>query len=149
MANKPVRRIRILFIDDDGSIRIFAAVMFKDALFDIRVAADTREADNYLKKGTFDVIVCDVMMPGEDGIQYCNRLKQAGQAIPFIFLSAVGTPDSVNQGLAAGANAYFIKPFDARELQKRIVDMVMPSLGDHKSLSDPNDTKKRTNWWNR
>src|SRR5438128_289726 len=138
MATKPPRRIRVLFIDDDGSIRIFAAAMFNDALFDIRVAADTREADNYMKSISFDVIVCDVMMPAEDGIQFCNRLKKAGNTLPFVFLSAVSTPDTVNLGLAAGANAYFVKPFDARELQQRIISLVASSIGDLKLPSHPN-----------
>jgi len=144
MTATPTKKVRLLFIDDDGSIRIFAAVMFNNAIFDIKVAENTREADDWLKKASFDVIVCDVMMPEEDGIHYCNRLKKSGNSIPFLFLSAVGTPQSVQAGIASGALAYFIKPFDARELQQRIL-----ALAGTSHILPPTTPKKTHRWFNR
>jgi DNA-binding response OmpR family regulator len=108
-------------------MRIFASVLFNNQLFEITIAEDTRMADGFLKFESFDIIVCDVMMPGEDGIRFCNRLKKSGNATPFIFLSAVSHPDMVKMGLTAGANAYFVKPFDAKELQNKIVSLVLSS----------------------
>ena len=148
MPPTPEKKIRVLFIDDDGNIRIFASVMFSSQLFEITVAEDTLQADAFLKNGSFDMIVCDVMMPNEDGIQFCNRLKKAGNSTPFIFLSAVSQPETVNKGLVAGANAYFIKPFDALELQRKIVSLVMPR-GTTRPSSDPKEPKKPTHWFRR
>jgi DNA-binding response OmpR family regulator len=84
------------------------------------------------------------MMPDEDGIHYCNRLKKSGNSIPFVFLSAVGTPDSVQSGIASGASAYFIKPFDARELQQKILALAGTSL-----TLPTNLPKKTHRWFNR
>ena len=144
MSALPPRKVRLLFVDDDGSIRIFAGVMFNNGIFEITVAASTREADELLKKASFDIIVCDVMMPDENGIQYCNRLKKSGNSIPFVFLSAVGTTDSVQSGLASGALAYFIKPFDAQELQQKILALVGTSV-----TLPTNPPKKIHRWFNR
>jgi DNA-binding response OmpR family regulator len=142
------RRIRVLFIDDDGSIRVFAAAMFNERTFDIKVAASTKEADGFLSKMTFDIIVCDVMMPDEDGLHYCNRLKTSGNKIPFIFLSAISRPEAVQQGLASGANAYFIKPFDARELQTKIIRLVASTVK-LKPAPPDKEPKGKMKWFGR
>jgi len=147
----PTRKIRVLFIDDDGSIRIFAEAMFNNHIFDITVAADAKQADFIMKTASFDAIVCDVMMPGEDGIEFCNRLKKTGNSVPFVFLSAVSDPNVIQKGLVTGAHAYFVKPFDSRELQKRIIDLVRSQ---NRSASrtperSSKETSKLSRWFNR
>ena len=84
------------------------------------------------------------MMPYENGIEYCNRLKKSGNSIPFIILSAVAHSESVRTGLASGAAAYFVKPFDAVELQQNILALAGASL----SLPEK-PPKKTHNWFNR
>src|SRR5438552_12675699 len=103
-----MNKIRVLFIDDDGSVRILAGALFNNDLFSIEIAANTEQADHLLRTNTFDVIVCDILMPGEDGIHYCNRIKKAGNKVPFIFLSALSQPELVSKGLGAGARAYLV-----------------------------------------
>ena len=68
----------------------------------------------------FDVVVLDVMLPGKDGFTVMSEMRQAGQFIPTLMLTARGHPDDVLQGFAAGADDYLTKPFDLAILIARI-----------------------------
>jgi len=119
-----MKTIRVLFIDDDQSSRLLAEAVFKHAKFDVALAADAQEAEKILLERSFDVIVCDVMMPGENGIDFCRRIKQSGNKTPFLFLSALDGAKLVSQGLMIGAMAYLYKPFDPMELPRKILALV-------------------------
>src|SRR5262249_49427991 len=87
-----------------------------------------------------DLIVCDVMMPDEDGITFCSRLKRAGSSIPMLILSALGDPETIRKGLSSGANQYLVKPFDIIELQKCMLAMAgrkSPDARNPKPASSP------------
>src|SRR5438105_3408029 len=105
-------RIKALFIDDDGSVRVLASAMLNSHIFETLLAGSAAEAQDILNNTPVDIIVCDVMMPEEDGIQFCIRLRKGGNKTPFLFLSAIGLSQSVASGLAAGADAYLVKPFE-------------------------------------
>ena len=119
----PKAPINVLFIDDDSSLQLLATTMLNSRLFNVLGALNTKEADKMLKERKIELIICDVMMPDEDGISYCNRLKKAGSSIPFLILSAVGDPRVVARGFQAGADQYLVKPFDLVELQKQMLQM--------------------------
>jgi two-component system phosphate regulon response regulator OmpR len=68
----------------------------------------------------FDMLVLDVMMPGESGLELVAALRQAGNAVPVLMLTARGAPDDRVAGLEAGVDDYLAKPFDPRELALRI-----------------------------
>ncbi len=116
--------IKVLFIDDDDSLQLLAAAMLDGRIFRVLTAKSTKEADRLLSQNRVDLIVCDVMMPEEDGLTFCSRLQQRGNKIPLMILSAVGDPKSVQQGIALGADQYLVKPFDIHELQRRMLAMV-------------------------
>ena len=80
--------------------------------------------DKLLARERFDVLVLDVMMPGEDGLSICRRLPARGETIPIVMLTARGDPLDRIIGLEMGADDYLPKPFNPRELLARIQALV-------------------------
>ena len=116
----------ILIIDDDRDIRKVLGEYLRQHGFRTSVAADGKEMDRVLATANVDLIVMDVMMPGEDGFTICGRLQQSGR-IPIILLTArVESTDRV-VGLELGADDYVTKPFEPRELVARIKSVLRRS----------------------
>jgi DNA-binding response OmpR family regulator len=130
-------RIQVLFIDDDPSLQTLAKAMLNSDTFEFINASRTAEADKILGLRHVDIIVCDVMMPDEDGLQFCRRLRKRGDKTPFLFLSAVSNPQSIQEGLDAGASDYLVKPFDIMELQRKLYAMLKKMTS---TLSTPKPT---------
>lgn len=105
----------ILVVDDDRDIRHLLARTLEDEGYGVTTAADTREMDGVLAKQRVDLVLLDVMMPGEDGISACTRItREGGPAV--IFLSALGDELDRVTGLEVGAGHYLAKPCSAREV---------------------------------
>jgi two-component system OmpR family response regulator len=111
---------RILVVDDDPGIRDSIARFLGQHGFAVDVAAAPEEMRARLARTRYDLIVLDVMMPGEDGLTALRRLAQDGPAPPVIMLSAVGTDVDRIVGLEMGADDYLVKPCNPRELLARI-----------------------------
>lgn len=109
----------ILIVDDHREIRDAVTRYLERNGFRATAAKDAIEMDTKLAKGAFDLIVLDVMMPGEDGISVCRRLS-AGSRIPILMLTALGEEMDRIIGLEVGADDYLAKPFNPRELLARI-----------------------------
>lgn len=109
----------ILVVDDDREIRDLTARFLRKHGYRVDDAANGREMDSRLANGNFDLIVLDLMMPGEDGLSICRRLR-AETAIPIIMLTALGEETDRIVGLEMGADDYLPKPFNPRELLARI-----------------------------
>jgi two-component system OmpR family response regulator len=109
---------KILVVDDDAGIR----TAIRDYLdgFGVRtiLAADAVEMERVLATEGVDLIVLDVMMPGEDGLAVCRR--RGGGGVPILVLSALGDPADRIVGLELGASDYLAKPFEPRELLARV-----------------------------
>ena len=113
----------ILIVDDDEEIR--ELLQERLSAYDLSVAAvgDGEAMFRELSARSFDLIVLDVMLPGEDGLALCRRLRSPGSAhekIPVIFVTALGDPTDRIVGLELGADDYLAKPFQTRELVARI-----------------------------
>ncbi|WP_417519509.1 response regulator [Minwuia sp.] len=113
------RRPHILIVDDDREIRDLLARFLVRHDFRVDTAADGKEMDRVLAGGRFDLIVLDLMMPGEDGLAICRRLR-ADSNIPILMLTALGEEADRIVGLEIGADDYLPKPFNPRELLARI-----------------------------
>ena len=113
-------KTRILVVDDDLRLRDLLNRYLSGQGFTVHVAQDAAAMDKLLARERFDLIVLDLMMPGEDGLSVCRRLRGAKDAIPIIMLTAKG--DDVDRiiGLELGADDYLPKPFNPRELVARI-----------------------------
>lgn len=109
----------VLVVDDDREIRDLTARFLRDHGFRTSVAANGREMDAALADGRFSIVVLDLMMPGEDGLAICRRLR-SGSSLPIIMLTALGEETDRIVGLELGADDYLAKPFNPRELLARI-----------------------------
>ena len=111
---------KILMVDDDVRMRELLQRYLTEQGFDIKTVADAKEMDAALALDSVDLLVLDLMLPGEDGLAICRRLRANNVSTPVIMLTARG--DEVDRiiGLEMGADDYLPKPFNPRELLARI-----------------------------
>lgn len=109
----------ILVVDDDREIRDLLSRVLKKYDFRVTVAADGREMKKALQDWKIDLIILDLMLPGEDGLSLC-RNHRAHSNIPIIMLTALGEEADTILGLEMGADDYLAKPCNPRELLARI-----------------------------
>ena len=109
----------ILVVDDDIRLRNLLSRFLKESGFRVSVAEDAAGARAHLDGLVFDLIVLDVMMPGEDGIVLTRSLRQDND-VPILLLTAMGESEDRITGLESGADDYLTKPFEPRELLLRI-----------------------------
>lgn len=109
----------ILVVDDDTRLRGLLRRYLSENGFRVTTAHDAAEAREKLQSLAFDLIVLDVMMPGESGIALTDSLRKEGN-LPILLLTAMGEADDRIKGLEAGADDYLPKPFEPRELVLRI-----------------------------
>jgi DNA-binding response OmpR family regulator len=116
---EPTRQPRILVVDDDAGIRDLLGDYLTKQGMEVRTARDGRELDELLPGFEPDLLVMDLMMPGEDGLSLTRRVKTE-RGLPVIMLSARGEDIDRIVGLEVGADDYLAKPFNPRELLARI-----------------------------
>ena len=114
---------RILIADDEAELRALLERYLTEQGLAVRAVPDAAAARRLLERERFDVLVLDVMMPGEDGLALCRRLRSQGETIPILMLTARGDPVDRIVGLEMGAD-YLPKPFNPRELLARLQAMV-------------------------
>ncbi|MBP3731080.1 MAG: response regulator transcription factor [Mailhella sp.] len=119
-SSKPA--LSLLVVDDDEDIRVLMAEYLRQHGFEVHVADGGESMFASVAEQRPDLIVLDIMMPGEDGLALCRRLKASPglEAIPVIFLTALGDTADRVAGLELGADDYVVKPFQPRELLARI-----------------------------
>ncbi len=113
------RAMRIVVVDDDDELRALLVQYLSAAGFDVESAADGVALTALLKRGEPDLIVLDLMMPGEDGLSICRRLRAQSQ-VPILMLTAAGEAIDRVIGIEVGADDYMAKPFMPRELLARV-----------------------------
>ena len=109
----------ILVVEDDREISALVARYLRSNDCRVSLAGDGREMDRHLAEGNFDLIVLDLMLPGEDGLAICRRLRRTTR-LPIVMLTAKGEEIDRIVGLEMGADDYLVKPFNPRELLARI-----------------------------
>ncbi len=109
----------LLVVDDDTRIRDLLKQYLSSNGFRVTVAANSADARNKLEGLDFDLLIIDVMMPGESGIELTRALRSDKQ-VPILMLTALSEIESRVNGLEAGADDYLSKPFDPRELILRV-----------------------------
>ena len=110
----------ILVVDDDARLRALLQRFLTEQGFRVSTAENAATARAALADMAFDLLVLDVMMPGETGLQLTAALRAEGQEVPILMLTARGAPDDRIAGLEQGVDDYLAKPFDPRELALRI-----------------------------
>lgn len=119
----------ILVVDDDREIRSLVAQLLRKHGFRVTDAGDGREMMQAMESGRFDLVVLDLMLPGEDGLSLCRRVR-ASSSMPIIMLTAMGEDTDRIVGLEMGADDYLPKPFNPRELLARIRAVLRRSGGE-------------------
>ncbi|MGT2435156.1 response regulator [Bradyrhizobium betae] len=109
----------VLVVEDDRQTRDLISRYLRDHSFAVSAVTNGKEMDRYLSHNRVDLIVLDLMLPGEDGLSLCRRLR-AGSSTPIIILTAKGEDLDRILGLEMGADDYLPKPFNPRELLARI-----------------------------
>ncbi len=113
------RSQHVLVVEDDREIRTMVMRFLQKRGYRVTVAEDGRAMDRARETARFDLIVLDIMLPGEDGLSICRRLR-AQSSVPVIMLTAAGELTARGVGLEMGADDYIAKPFDPQELLARI-----------------------------
>jgi DNA-binding response OmpR family regulator len=111
---------RLLVVEDDLRLRGLLERYLSEQGFEVIVAGDTVQAEKQRQRQHVDLIVLDLMLPGEDGLSYCRRLRGMGETTPVIMLTARGDEVDRIVGLEIGADDYLPKPGNPRELLARI-----------------------------
>jgi two-component system, OmpR family, response regulator len=109
----------VLFVEDDPEIRALVADLLGQSGFRVTVAQDGEQMDQVMAADPVDLLILDIMLPKEDGISLCRRVRAAGN-LPVIMLTARGSEVDRVVGLEMGADDYLAKPFSSHELVARI-----------------------------
>ena len=118
-ANPPEGE-KILIVDDDPGLRRLLERFLDEQGFRVRAVENVEQMDRLLSRELFQLVVLDLMLPGEDGLSACNRLRASNNQVPIIMLTAKGDEASRIQGLELGADDYLAKPFNPDELMARV-----------------------------
>ena len=119
-AAEPIKgKNRILVVEDDPEMRELVAELLYRHEFEVSTTGNALEMDRMLSRNKFDLMILDLLLPGEDGLSIARRLKET-TSLPIIMLSALDTADDRVSGLDLGADDYVGKPFNPSELIARI-----------------------------
>jgi two-component system, OmpR family, response regulator len=110
----------LLIVDDDADIRELLGQFLVKHQYNVLTANDGIEMFEHLGKASVDLLILDMMLPGDDGITLCRKLQASRHTFPIIMLSAAGEETDRIIGLEVGADDYISKPFNPRELLARI-----------------------------
>ena len=112
--------MRILLAEDERSLSRAVTALLERNHYAVDAVYDGAEALDYLEGGNYDALILDIMMPKMDGMEVLRRLRQEGNSIPVLMLTAKGEVEDKVLGLDSGANDYLTKPFGTDELLARV-----------------------------
>ncbi len=119
--------VEVLLIDDDPDLSIMLRTLLKGQDFQLRAVFSGEEGVEACEASPPDVVILDLLMPGMDGWEVCERIREFSD-VPILILSALGSPGSVARALDAGADDYLIKPVHASLLASRLRALVRRRL---------------------
>jgi two-component system OmpR family response regulator len=133
-----VTMVSILIVDDDAQIRQLLRDYLTGFGMSAIAVADGKAMADALEKTTFDLVILDLMLPGEDGLSLCRNLR-AKSDIPILMLTARGETMDRVVGLELGADDYIVKPFEPRELVARIQSILRRTRGGRETIQEKNE----------
>ena len=114
------RKPRLLIVEDEPAIRTGLVDVFVYHGFEVEIASDGVQGMSKALSGTFDLILLDVMLPGRNGYEICEAIRETDRDQAVIMLTAKSTDEDIIQGLALGADDYVAKPFSVAQLVLRV-----------------------------
>ncbi len=121
--------MQVLLVEDDLDLVDALSRVLASRGFNLVCCADGKEALAWVRKRQFDVVVLDLSLPGLDGLEVLQRLRDLGQRLPVLVVTARGSVDDRVRGLTLGADDYLTKPFDTEELVARLLALIRRSQG--------------------
>jgi two-component system OmpR family response regulator len=120
--NEPTAKVaaRVLLVEDDSTIQVMLADALREAGFEVALAGSGLQMDAAIGRTHPDLVLLDIMLPGEDGRAICGRLRETWPSLPVIMVTALGEDGDRILGLDIGADDYVTKPFNTGELIARI-----------------------------
>ncbi len=137
--------MKILIAEDDPSLRRVLVALLEKSNYSTDAVADGLEALEYLRVGSYDGAILDIMMPKMDGFQVLSTIRQEKNTVPVLMLTAKAEIEDKVTGLDLGANDYLTKPFDLRELLARLRVLTRPSETRQTNLLELGNTRLDTN----
>lgn len=125
----------ILVVDDDNRLRDLLVKFLGDNGFVVAAAADAAEARRLMQGLAFDLIVLDLMMPGESGLEFADKLRETNP-LPILMLTAMSESEDRIRGLETGGDDYLTKPFEPRELVLRIKNVLKRTQPEPEPIRD-------------
>jgi two-component system, OmpR family, copper resistance phosphate regulon response regulator CusR len=123
----------ILLIEDELSVIHFIRKGLEEESYEVHVAQSGEEGERMAKEHAYALIILDIMLPGKNGLEVCQSLRNQDIHTPVLFLSALGTSENIALGLNTGADDYLIKPFKFIELSARIKALLRRASSDRSS----------------
>lgn len=112
--------MKLLIVEDDADVLSLLVKILEPNGFTVATETNGKQAEQHLSSNTYDFILLDIMLPGQDGIELLKHIRAKGITTPVILLTAIGTSQAVVEGLNCGADDYIVKPFKIDELKARI-----------------------------
>src|SRR5688500_14347765 len=129
MRQPGIRAERILVVEDEEPIRDLVTAALRFTGFTVETAATGPEGLALARNDAWHVLVLDVNLPGLDGFSLCRKLREAGDEVPVIFLTARDDPADLREGFTGGGDDYLTKPFSSEELVLRVEAMLRRGRG--------------------
>ena len=136
MPRMTARPDRVIVADDDPELRALLRRFLSEHGYETRGVESGAALDREISRNPADAIVLDLMMPGEDGLAICRRLRASGDLTPIVMLTARGDPIDRIVGLETGADDYLPKPFEPRELVARLSAVLRRTQGMRDLVTD-------------
>ena len=114
------RKLRLLIVEDENAIRCGLIDVFLYHGYDVEAVDNGVDGLRRALVGKFDLVLLDVMLPGLDGFEICDRIRSIDREQPIIMLTAKGDDEEIFQGLSLGADDYVVKPFSVAQLVLRV-----------------------------
>ena len=138
--------MKLLFAEDERSLSRAITHILEKNCYNVDAVYDGQTALEYLENGEYDGVILDIMMPKLDGITVLKTIRNSGNPVPVLMLTAKAEIDDKVLGLDCGANDYLTKPFDTKELLARIRAMTRRNKAVDASLRMGTITLNRTNF---
>jgi len=134
---------RLLIVDDEQGMRDFLSIMLKKEGYAVSLADSAERASEFVDRGDFDLIISDIAMPGQSGLEVLRRAKEANPDTPVIMITAYASTESAVEALKLGAYDYIIKPFDVDELKIVVRNALEKSRLEHENLLLKRELKEK------
>jgi len=115
---------KILLVEDEAHVVSFIRKGLSEEGFEVSVAFDGQSGIKLFEEGEFDLVILDIMLPDQNGLEVCRKIRERDVSTPVLFLSALGTSENIVMGLETGADDYLVKPFKFIELVARVRTLI-------------------------